>query len=76
MSLSKHIITRIGTWGKMTIKFILFQVIPMVSKRFGLKLKFVWYKNMVVIRTGDVADTVNLILSDFDKMLWVLIGNL
>ncbi len=33
-------------------------------------------KNMVVIRMGDAADTVNLALSDFDEVLWQKISAL
>jgi hypothetical protein len=40
------------------------------------KIYIIPSKNMVVIRIGDAADTVNLALSDFDEMLWVKISNL
>jgi CubicO group peptidase (beta-lactamase class C family) len=40
------------------------------------KIYIIPSKNMVVIRMGDAADTVNMALSDFDEMLWVKISNL
>ncbi|PWA10801.1 serine hydrolase domain-containing protein [Flavobacterium laiguense] len=40
------------------------------------KIYVVPSKKMVVIRMGDVADNVNLALSDFDEMLWTKISAL
>ena len=40
------------------------------------KIYVVSSKNMVVIRMGDAADTVNLALSDFDEVLWQKISAL
>jgi hypothetical protein len=40
------------------------------------KIYIIPSKNMVVIRMGDAANTVNMALSDFDEMLWVKISAL
>jgi hypothetical protein len=40
------------------------------------KIYVVPSKNMVVIRMGNAADTVNLALSDFDRVLWQKISAL